>query len=321
MRLALLNAPSLNSATPSLMATTTQTRNTLSFTSHHHCYGNRRNGDVALVRRCRLDALFAVDPITSTSNVDDLFQLSSTLSSSLQVAASTSPVESSTTDTDIDIIGGTLTGLALAFLASFLQGRTPSSSNIILWSNPNNQRVVQSTEPNAEYITNNNITLTNSTLLDDEKMVFDEGSWKEISRPENYILYSTKVKKRLRITNEKEEPWAAVQRIVKDPEIKNTKDKSNTSTSSTTSSSTTNTSTINGARKEKKWVLLALLILFVPIFSIEFFFALSRQLICGDTISFADKFDIDAANSLSSTATSQPSSQWAQILCSPHIDD
>ena len=32
---------------------------------------------------------------------------------------------------------------------------------------------------------------------------------------------------------------------------------------------------------ERKWVLFALLALFVPIFSIEFFFALSRQLICG----------------------------------------
>ncbi len=32
---------------------------------------------------------------------------------------------------------------------------------------------------------------------------------------------------------------------------------------------------------ERKWVLFALLALFVPIFSIEFFFALSRQVICG----------------------------------------
>ena len=262
--------------------------------------------------------LFAVDPITFTSNANDLSELSSTLSLSLQVAAST--VESSTIDTDIDIIGGTVIALALAFLAFFLQGRTPSSSNIILWLNQNNQRVIQSPEQNGEYITNNtNFTLTNSTSLDDEKMVFDEGSWKEMSRPENYILYSTKVKKRLRTTNEKEEPWVTVQRIVKDQEIKNTKDKSTTST--TASSSSSATTIINGAQKEKKWILLALLILFVPIFSIEFFFALSRQFICGDTISFADKFDIEAANSLSSTATSQPSSQWAQVLCSPHVDD
>lgn len=40
---------------------------------------------------------------------------------------------------------------------------------------------------------------------------------------------------------------------------------------------------------ERKWVLVALLALFVPIFSIEFFFALSRQLICaGDPMSRSD---------------------------------
>jgi hypothetical protein len=32
---------------------------------------------------------------------------------------------------------------------------------------------------------------------------------------------------------------------------------------------------------ERVWILLALLTLFVPIFSVEFFFALSRQFICG----------------------------------------
>mmetsp|Transcript_70566 Transcript_70566/g.204510 ORF Transcript_70566/g.204510 Transcript_70566/m.204510 type:complete len:207 (+) Transcript_70566:246-866(+) len=41
---------------------------------------------------------------------------------------------------------------------------------------------------------------------------------------------------------------------------------------------------------EKKWVFIALLALFVPIFSIEFFFALSRQVICdlSDPISRSD---------------------------------
>ena len=37
--------------------------------------------------------------------------------------------------------------------------------------------------------------------------------------------------------------------------------------------------TVNG---EQKWVFIALLALFIPIFSVEFFFALSRQIICGD---------------------------------------
>ncbi len=49
---------------------------------------------------------------------------------------------------------------------------------------------------------------------------------------------------------------------------------------------------------EKTWVLVALLALFVPIFSVEFFFAVSRQLIC------------DQGNSIL-----QP--DWAEYLCSP----
>ena len=48
---------------------------------------------------------------------------------------------------------------------------------------------------------------------------------------------------------------------------------------------------------ERKWVLFALLALFVPIFSIEFFFALSRQVICGG----------DPMNQ----------SDWSEFLCSP----
>jgi hypothetical protein len=52
------------------------------------------------------------------------------------------------------------------------------------------------------------------------------------------------------------------------------------------------------SRVERVWVLVALLVLFVPIFSVEFFFALSRQLVCdgGNLISRPD---------------------WAEYLCSP----
>ena len=50
---------------------------------------------------------------------------------------------------------------------------------------------------------------------------------------------------------------------------------------------------------EKAWVLFALLALFVPLFSVEFFFALSRQLICGS----------DPMNP----------SDWSEFLCSPAI--
>jgi len=52
---------------------------------------------------------------------------------------------------------------------------------------------------------------------------------------------------------------------------------------------------------EKVWVIFALLALFVPIFSVEFFFALSRQVICGG----------DPMNQ----------SDWSEFLCSPAMKD
>lgn len=101
-------------------------------------------------------------------------------------------------------------------------------------------------------------------------------NWKEISRPENYILYSTKVKQRL----------------------ENGNSASSSSQSLPANSSSTKVVT------EKKLILISLLVLFVPIFSIEFFFALSRQFLCGDpTLSLPIS-----------------SSSWAQQLCSAHLE-
>lgn len=48
---------------------------------------------------------------------------------------------------------------------------------------------------------------------------------------------------------------------------------------------------------EKMWAIFALLALFVPIFSVEFFFALSRQFICGGDPMYQ--------------------SDWSEFLCSP----
>ena len=57
----------------------------------------------------------------------------------------------------------------------------------------------------------------------------------------------------------------------------------------------------NNFRSEKAWVLLALLALFTPIFSIELFFAVSRQVLCGG----------------GATALGDHSAPWAEYLCSP----
>ena len=92
-------------------------------------------------------------------------------------------------------------------------------------------------------------------------VVFDGDDWREISRPENYILYNRRSK------------YDSDNKIVKE----------------------------NNFRSEKAWVLLALLALFTPIFSIELFFALSRQVLCGG----------------GATALGDHSAPWAEYLCSP----
>lgn len=87
-----------------------------------------------------------------------------------------------------------------------------------------------------------NSAVETTTQIDNDNVVFDAKEWKDISREENYVLYNTRIKSSLRQQRQ-----------------------SNTKRRSTT---------------ENKWVLVALLALFVPIFSVEFFFALSRQFLC-----------------------------------------
>lgn len=92
--------------------------------------------------------------------------------------------------------------------------------------------------------------------------VFD--SWKEMSRQENYVYYNNKVKQqRRRQTRAAGEPFSL------------------------------------SVKREKTWVVVALLVLFIPIFSAEFFLALSRQVLCG--------------------GNPMTQSSWAATLCSPHL--
>ncbi len=159
--------------------------------------------------------------------------------SALPIARGSSTLlQDSSTPVDVigasDIINGTFIALILAFTASFLQGRRNSNDFA------------------PSEISNNNSTSA-STFDDDVALssgsnTFDADSWKEISRPESYVIYKQKLRER----------------------------ESKASSESSFGS-------------ERKWVLFALLALFVPIFSIEFFFALSRQLICaGNPINQSD---------------------------------
>ena len=128
-----------------------------------------------------------------------------------------------------DIVVGTILALALAFGYSFLNGQS-SSTSFISWPSQSGDR------NDAQ-----DISSPESDVVDDK--VFNEQSWEEMSREENYVLYNTKIRQRR-------------------DEI------------------SSDTSLQNVNKKENKMVLTALLLLFIPIFSAEFFFALSRLFIC-----------------------------------------
>jgi len=85
--------------------------------------------------------------------------------------------------------------------------------------------------------------ITTSIRESDNENTFDAEDWKEMSREENYVLYNTKIRQSI----DEKKPTQQLDEVKK---------------------------------KENKAVLIALLVLFIPIFSIEFFFALSRQFVC-----------------------------------------
>jgi hypothetical protein len=172
--------------------------------------------------------------------------------------------------TNQDLITGAFMAVSLAFLFSFLQGISPSSSSFRLW--PVDEKSSM----------NDNITEPMENLRKDES-VFSE--WREMSKPENYILYANKIRQ---------------------------KSKATTTGSSMLTSANDPSDTV---RTEKRIVLFALLILFVPIFSVEFFFALSRQLICGNYV-----FHPDDAAILRNQNIGNDLVPWAKELCSPHFD-
>lgn len=153
----------------------------------------------------------------------------------------------------------------LAFLFSFLQGISPSSTSFRLW-------------PVDEKSSMNDITEPMENFIRKDEIIFSE--WREMSKPENYILYANKIRQKSKATM-----------------LTSANDPSDT------------------VRTEKRIVLFALLILFVPIFSVEFFFALSRQLICGNYV-----FHPDDAAVLRNQNIGNDLAPWAKELCSPHFD-
>lgn len=135
-----------------------------------------------------------------------------------------------------DIIGGVVLAVVLASTVSFLQGQR-AQNDFVLWEKDGTEDL--------------------SDMKSSEKnVVFRAEEWKEVSSPDNYILYKQRLRER---------------------EMK--KKSSQT------------------FPLEKTWVFIALLALFVPIFSVEFFFTLSRQVLCGGNL--------------------MDQSELAEFLCSP----
>jgi hypothetical protein len=147
--------------------------------------------------------------------------------------SSITKLQSSPTDvlSTEDIVVGAVLAVILAFCWSFLQGRR-AQNDFVLW------------EKDPKEVNSSNLTQTDS-------VVFDADSWKEMSRPDNYLLYNNNNN-----NNKLQEKKSASD---------------------------------NSDRVEQAWVVIALLALFVPLFSVEFFFALSRQFMCGgDPLSQSD---------------------------------
>mmetsp|Transcript_24061 Transcript_24061/g.37107 ORF Transcript_24061/g.37107 Transcript_24061/m.37107 type:complete len:272 (-) Transcript_24061:102-917(-) len=152
-----------------------------------------------------------------------------------------------------DLTDGTILAFVLAFSYSYLQR---DSSSIILWrrnedskSDLRDRIEMKSTTGGSSNIGNTDDRCSQEevdelTMCADSSTgsVFDEKSWTEMSRPENYIFF-TKREGRRETTDDCNSPGIY--------------------------------------QKESKAILIGLLLLFVPLFSVEFFFALSRQFICG----------------------------------------
>jgi hypothetical protein len=168
-------------------------------------------------------------------------------------------------------------GVGLAFALVLVYSLSSSKSDSVVWRSsaenlePLGQNLFDENDDGVVNATNNNCSQEldeSTTPRTTGGTVFGKASWKEISRPENYVYY----KGRLR---DKQNGIRRVRNDEAGDEVPSL------------------------SRKEKNWVLLGLLLLFVPIFSFELILNTSRQLLC----------DANAFSQLG----------WAQDLCIPHV--
>ena len=240
------------------------------FIPSHYLVGQQsvnRNRRPAYSRQAPNDSLSILPKDAhSSSSLSSTFVISDAVAATTDVQAFDEVLSTS------DIVVGALLAFALAFGWSFLNGQS-TSSNFISWRSQ-----LDGSRDNAEASTPGIVDSDITKRSDKEERngyddddnsaesgisapkVFNADNWKEMSREENYVLYNTRV------------------RAVRDSGRERKADRDAVTTKGDTEG---DVEIVSGVRSEKKWVLVALLVLFVPIFSVEFFFALSRQFMCG----------------------------------------
>jgi len=238
-----------------------------------------RNRRPACFRRAKNDSLSFL-PNDTSFHVPSRSSLSSTFVIGDAVVATDANVSDAVLSTS-DIVSGTVLAFLLAFGWSYLNGQR-SSSDFISW------RSQLTSMPDATEAATSGESDTTKRVEGGERIgydaddtfngdasdkVFNAENWKEMSREENYVLYNTRIREVGRERRAGREDTASK------------------------GGAEGYASIASGIRSEKKGVLVALLVLFVPIFSMEFFFALSRQFMCGDPVN---------------------QTEWAQIMCSPY---
>lgn len=182
-----------------------------------------------------------------------------------------------------DIVVGVAIALVLAACFSWLNGNSSSSQFITSMSqtttNDNNKFDIYNNTSTDD--SNNNQPKDDAMPKTKNNIAYD---WEEISRPDNYILFSTRIKNKI-----------------------------NSSRKLLTFDN--NNNNMNNRKKSKSTnQIIGLLFIFVPLFSFELFFTISRQFICGTTTTTYNDI-LHPTSWFSSTSVS--ASIWAQQLCSP----
>lgn len=170
-----------------------------------------------------------------------------------------------------DIVVGLILGILLALMTSFLQGRR-SQNDFVLWNkneSGEDMKITSTLAPSADEIELE--FATNATTILETSTTSDQSVLQE-SR--SAVVFDG-------------DDWKEMSRLENYVYYKRNLNKKKDDPSSE-------------QKDEQKWVIVALLALFVPIFSVEFFFALSRQVLCGG-----------GDNGLLSSL------EAAQFLCSP----